>query len=485
MDDPRQPAKKLAAWLTASLLAFFVMPVLAMADVDRNAPDLPDPTSEATFDNTPNNSMDSATSGESAISESDCKFDALTAYAGHNGLGEPFPKGVSRTIAGSATFVDGTPYNDYIVVSSSATASHITIDGEGGTDLIVGSDGAQTIIGGPGDDYLIGGHGADLIVGDDYATGQSADGRSDRDCLVGSQGADTLVGDNMGVDQNASGGDDDILLGGDDKDLIIGDSSTSGASDHSATGFGNDWMAGSQGPDTVVGDSYAKGVRNAAHGRGSADAANAGNDSVNTGPDDDLGVGDSLADGGSAMADGSSADTEKSSATPDGTISIWPDRVDAKRDAKDGGVHLQNGNDEGWGDSRVLGGSGAAVGGGSDEIGGSDGADSLFGGPGDDTVRGDSAVNCTHTPTDSIGCQPCPTKDDVPRCVFLDPSQGGNSDDPGHVVKAAADGVNWNDTLYGGPDNDKLFGYWGDGDVCSGGGDSGDSLDPTCDPVAP
>jgi hypothetical protein len=386
---------------------------------------LPDPTVHATTDVSP----PGPPNGQ-VITSDDCKLDGSA----------------TMTIHGGGTF-NGTSGDDYIEVANDAPGSQ-TIYGHGGDDVIYANDGADHVYGGPGRDYLMGDDGDDVVVGDNFDDSQHVGGATGQDCLVGGHGDDTVVGDNKGFNRGAEGGSDDILLGAADNDTLVGDSFTSGSAspnDHTATGYGNDWLAGSDNQDKVVGDDFASGPGNIAVG--SPNPA-LGNDSVNLGPDPDTGVGDSWGDNG-ADASGSSSDDQQAD--------IWPGEVHSKQ----GGIHLQNGDDAGFGDNWATGpiGPGTTSGGGNDDLGGYDGADTLRGGPGNDSLRGDSNDDCVHRDDENATC----TDTDAPR------------------------GPAWNDTIYGGPNRDNLYGVWGNNDQCFGGGLTlaDDFFDPTCETKSP
>jgi len=86
-------------------------------------------------------------------------------------------------------------------VTTTATKTGISVDGNAGNDLIVTAEGNDTLTGGADNDTLAGGDGNDWL-----------DGGAGSDSLAGGAGSDTLDG---------GGGGFDTLDGGDGNDLII------------------------------------------------------------------------------------------------------------------------------------------------------------------------------------------------------------------------------------------------------------------------
>jgi Ca2+-binding RTX toxin-like protein len=114
-----------------------------------------------------------------------------------------------------------------------------------GNDTLSGMDGADTLMGGRGNDTLIGGNGEDILSGDGGA--DSLLGGWQSDTLLGGRGADRLVGD---VEWLNSQGANDLLDGGDDDDLLIGDAATI----YGAGKGGRDRLVGGAGSDVLIGD---------------------------------------------------------------------------------------------------------------------------------------------------------------------------------------------------------------------------------------
>ena len=148
-----------------------------------------------------------------------------------------------------------------------------TIVGGEGQDFIFGVGGADTIYGGGGEDYIEGGARADTIyggAGDDTILGGSGDdtiyGGADDDWLGGESGNDTLHGDE-GDDWLAGGSNDDTLYGGADEDTLYGGSGDDtlyggterdllygeGGDDTLYGGAGDDWLEGGADADTLYG----------------------------------------------------------------------------------------------------------------------------------------------------------------------------------------------------------------------------------------
>ncbi|WP_321341282.1 calcium-binding protein [uncultured Cohaesibacter sp.] len=163
-------------------------------------------------------------------------------------------------------------------ISSSVTGTGILkaqVLDYGGNDAIYGEDGNDLIIGGQGDDMISAGNGEDAVAGDD-ATFTFVN-RSDLQTVVLTNqylgGDDTLtaantLGDNIMFGQAGS----DVMTGGNDDDVMIGDLVTLSLYDHATTypgqsaadriGYmisihidiaGDDLMFGGAGADTMIG----------------------------------------------------------------------------------------------------------------------------------------------------------------------------------------------------------------------------------------
>ncbi|WP_426125995.1 cadherin-like domain-containing protein [Pararhizobium sp. PWRC1-1] len=138
------------------------------------------------------------------------------------------------------------------------------IYGLSGDDLIEARAGADTVDGGSGNDNIVAGAGNDIVfagIGDDIVVGGAGHdqihGGSGNDRLFGDEGRDILFGDE-GVDALNGGSDDDLLFGGDGNDVATGDEGNDvvdgGTGDDALSGgIGNDTVFGQAGHDTMTG----------------------------------------------------------------------------------------------------------------------------------------------------------------------------------------------------------------------------------------
>ncbi|WP_420012036.1 Hint domain-containing protein [Tateyamaria sp.] len=118
--------------------------------------------------------------------------------------------------------------------------------GEEGNDTIDGEIDDDLIDGGVGDDSLLGGQGNDTIFGGD--DNDFIDGGRNADTLDGGDGSDTIFGGN-GADSIDGGEGDDVLDGGTGDDTLNG-----GGGNDSITGAtGDDVIDGGAGNDTIDG----------------------------------------------------------------------------------------------------------------------------------------------------------------------------------------------------------------------------------------
>jgi Ca2+-binding RTX toxin-like protein len=265
-------------------------------------------------------------------------------------------------------------------VTVTVTANE-TIDGTGGSDLLVGTDGPDTINGGNGNDTINAGDGDDVIIagiGFDVVNGEGGDdfvrGLNGFDTLSGGAGNDTLQG-NAGRDLLLGGDGDDLLLGG-----VQADSLEGGAGNDSLVGAsGADTLDGGAGDDTLQGNSGFDVLR----GGDGADVLDGGvaNDSLEGGAGNDSLVGANGAD----TLDGGTGDD-----TLEGNSGFDLLRGGDGADLLDGG--LANDTLEGGaGDDTLEGANGSDLllgGDGADRLEGNAGADTLDGGAGDDVLRG-------------------------------------------------------------------------------------------------
>jgi Ca2+-binding RTX toxin-like protein len=373
------------------------------------------------------------------------------------------------------------------------TALNDKIFGNGGDDVIYGMGGKDKIVGGPGDDKIAGDYdqnegnnsnadviygdsGDDVLVGDSagFSGGGVSSAAASDDCIVGWDGGDVVVGDNYTRDQyNVFGGADyDILMGDEGNDKLFGDSYVSGTGDATSSA-GNDWLAGSSGIDLVVGD--------AGSASGSVTLTQGGRDSVNAGPGGDTLVGDSWIRDGSGTATGAGSD---------GFFPI--------PDGKAAGIHALEGGDTAFGDNDVRG-SSPNTDGGNDEIGLFDGADTAYGGPGDDKLTGDNTCPAdatypgwNNTPYDNPNGDPYYRT--ISSCIQADVQDDSQANPPGADPPANQRqdiGGGGNDDLQGQNGDDSMYGYWGAMDSCVGGfgNDFADTTDwggsPSCDTAVP
>jgi Ca2+-binding RTX toxin-like protein len=128
--------------------------------------------------------------------------------------------------------------NDRVFATDSARS--VSIYGEGGHDLIVGSRADDLIDGGDGYDRVLGMQGDDLLLGS--AGGDYLDGGEGNDVLVGGDGNDRLVG-SVGRDVLLGGRDSDRLDGGDGEDLLIGGSTDFDASHAALLAILGEWTS--------------------------------------------------------------------------------------------------------------------------------------------------------------------------------------------------------------------------------------------------
>jgi Ca2+-binding RTX toxin-like protein len=113
--------------------------------------------------------------------------------------------------------------------------------------IIKGTDGDDFFLtGNPGDNIIIGGDGNDFLIGDAQTVFDSLQGGDD--LILGGDGNDTIFGDVLGgPPTNTIFGGNDILVGGDGDDLIWGDGNLSFGSGPSKGG--NDILRGGDGND--------------------------------------------------------------------------------------------------------------------------------------------------------------------------------------------------------------------------------------------
>jgi len=244
------------------------------------------------------------------------------------------------------------------------------IYGLSGDDLIEARAGADTIDGGSGNDNIVAGAGDDIIfagLGDDIVIGGAGHdqihGGSGNDRLFGDEGRDILFGDE-GDDALNGGANDDLLFGGDGQDAVTGDE----GSDVVDGGAGDDVLAGGIGNDTVFGQ--------------------AGHDTMSGGLGDDILVGGAdqdVVEGGEGD-DTVAGDADQVSDRYDGGAGA--DTLDYSAVLLSMDINLISGSASGQeiGQDTVWNFEVIVAGQGDDNITGSDEAERLDGGAGDDVV---------------------------------------------------------------------------------------------------
>jgi Ca2+-binding RTX toxin-like protein len=287
--------------------------------------------------------------------------------------------------------------------------------GGAGPDTITGSAGPNGIGGGAGDDSVAGGDGDDAMDGGDG--NDVVDGGAGVDVVTGSGGNDTLMGD-AGGDSLAGGDGNDSLAGGDDGDTLAGDAGNDnligGSGDDTVRGGGDqDTLAGGDGADALEGGDGADTLAGEAendtlNGEAGSDniAGGIGTDALDGGADDDTLAGD---DGADSLAGGPGNDNLDGGAGADAIGG--GDGVDgASYASRTAGVTVTLDGSAGDGEpgenddvkpdvENVTGGSGADTvigsdaanrlegGGGEDYADGGKGADTLIGGDSGDVLR--------------------------------------------------------------------------------------------------
>jgi Ca2+-binding RTX toxin-like protein len=354
------------------------------------------------------------------------------------------------------------------------------LKGDAGNDRVSGSRGDDTLDGGTGDDILLGGRDNDDLHGGD--DDDVLDGQGGVNTLAGEGGNDLLVSDQIA--QRLDGGDgDDTLVGSSQGDTLNGGGGNDsidglGGNDRIEGGGGNDSMSGGDGDDTVFGNSG----DDVLSGEAGADIlfGGSGRDRVDGGDGNDIvrgqgGAGDSVIGGaGTDTLDGGSggdfliASGQRFSEglrillTPGelrfesltGVLLEADTLIGLERAALTGSgfddVMVTENATPGFTEATMLGA------GGDDELIGSNMAEQLLGGSGNDTIRGAGGF------------------DRILGASGSDVLDGGAGNDlvRGQQGADSLTGGDGNDTLDGGTENDTLRGQAGD-DVLSG----GDGLD--------
>ncbi len=333
------------------------------------------------------------------------------------------------------------------------------------TNDIYGGEGSDIIYAGDADDYISGGDGDDLIYGgggDDYVSGGYG-----KDVLYGGYGKDEIRG----------GGDDDILYGGDGKDEIYG-------------GGGDDILYGNKGKDTMDGgagsDTYAS-LAGENAGKDSSELKDSDQNFVTnpdvqklretmpdvseekiklalgTDGDDEINIRSGGSDGSLIVSINGKEKTYTAEEAKyliidggDGSdkITVADDVVYQKdKYGNEYGLHITGG----YGDDRIIGGSGKDV------IYDNYGGNNIDGGAGDDVLMAhglDKDGVTVHRNT-LVGGE---GNDYLEGGDGNDYLSGGNGYD---VIY----GLSGDDTIFGGGDNDYIDGGLGNDKLYGGGGD--------------
>ena len=201
--------------------------------------------------------------------------------------------------------------------------------------------GSDTIEGNEGRDVIIGGDDGDLLTGETFSSGRLGDTDVD-DVILGDHGLVRF--DVTPADGEAGAGDDNP----DTLDLVLSQDQMIGGDDTMSGGDGNDLLIGGTGLDLIIGDNGAIGTSNA--------------------PGHDVAIGDN------------------------GRITLWADgTLDASNSFRGSLVTRVATTDEGD----------AAAYGGADTIEGNDLADILLGGLGGDEIHGEAASSADVTTDDT------------------------------------------------------------------------------------
>jgi Ca2+-binding RTX toxin-like protein len=297
-----------------------------------------------------------------------------------------------------------------------------TISGQAGDDELIGGSSEQAAagVGRPdGSDTISGGSGADVITGDNAVVTSVAPGTgTDTTLGRGFVAGHTITLLDLGYSAASANSAGDVLSGDEGTDVIYGqggnDSISGGtADDYAEGGPGTDTLNGNDGEDDLVGGSsteFASGVGqpdagDTIHGDSGADVILGDNGKLLRGPAtpnpvtdrtgmasqraivlDDLGAGPHVNSSGDDVVSGD-----------DGVDVILGqggnDRLKGNADAD----YLEGDQGSDWiegdtGDDDLVGGSSTARSGtATSTLGQLDGADALYGGPGDDAVVGDNA----------------------------------------------------------------------------------------------
>ena len=379
----------------------------------------------------------------------------------------------------ASVLIDGPDGGDTI---TTVTGTDI-VYGQGGNDRILTGGGLDTVEGGDGDDIIETGSGNSKVTGgpgDDMITGgnnvDDVDGGPGGDSITVLGGNDTKVLGGPGIDIIDAGSGSNIVDGGTEGDTIT-------------TLGGADTVTGGDGPDTIrTGDGF-----DTVDGGDGADIieTGSGNSKVTGGPGDDMITGGNNVDdvdggpgadtisvlGGADMqVFGGEGDDRITAGTGANVVRAGPGH-DAVTDSS-GQVFGEDGND-------TITGTAAP-----DTIEGGPGDDTIDAAGGNDTgIRGDEGADTIHGGTGSDILDGGDGNDSLFGDLGNDTLRGGPGDDPVLDGGDGADTVRGNtgndgllggidaDALYGGPGNDTVDGQTGSDSVY---GDNFDDAGPDC-----
>ena len=372
----------------------------------------------------------------------------------------------------SATVLGGTG-NDTLIAGNgddilNGGGGDDAIDGGNGNDTILGGAGSDTLFGRDGDDVIRGQGGMDLIEGGNGD--DSIDGGTSRDTVYGDDALDTTTGN----DTISGGSDNDSLFGGSGDDSILGgsgqDTLNGGAGNDTLDGQGgNDSLDGGTGDDTIEWD-------------GNGD----GNDTVIPGDG-----GDTITVTGSSSADtydirqsGSDLVIRRGSSSitvPTTGLAAGIENVIVNTGSGDDTVTVGNLNQvgvlalfvNGEDGNDTITAVGADIGGvrfridggaGDDTLTGSDGADTILGGPGLDVISGNNGNDTLMGGDDADMISGGNGNDVIDGNAGNDTAFGESGDDfvSGSFGNDMLTGDDGNDTLNGGFGDDLLNGMSGD-----------------------
>lgn len=381
-----------------------------------------------------------------------------------------------------------------------------SINGGNGNDILRGDEGADILLALGGDDNMAGGLGDDLLSGgdgNDAMSGQTGNdrlfGNGGNDTLIGGSGLDKLYGQagsdqlrgDAGHDTVVGGGGKDILFGGAGDDLLKGGT----GQDRLRGGAGTDRLYGNQDADILSGEAGKDHI----YGEGGADRLNggAGQDRLIGGSGNDLmtgGGGRDYFDGGAgrdqvdwrhwtgaATVDLVAGTAEFTGAYTETVIRVEDVLLGAGHD-RVSGSEVANRVHGGGGDDFLYGAQGADIllgGAGNDILRGGADQDYLDGGPGIDTADWTTAtalceVDLAAETATFIGYYTETVKNvenvlmGYARDVVLGSSDANLIN--GNAGNDTLNGKGGDDGLYGGTGLDYLIGDTGD-DTLSGGAD--------------